>query len=153
MRFSFVLLCVWNVVFDINQLICIHNLLGVESETLLKQEREKETSCGWLKNKSDRMTCRERWWWSNSWLGAFFFFQILFSAFRAEFPDRREQFFFSFYYRRNSWVVSTFFFCSLLTADPFCFFVHLRRESVTIPALGLLYLEQVQQPRQLAKKI
>jgi hypothetical protein len=30
------LLYVWNVVFDINQLICIHYLLGVESETLFK---------------------------------------------------------------------------------------------------------------------
>lgn len=55
------------------------------------------------------MTCRERWWWSNSWLGAFFFSNFIFCL-SCGISRPPWTIFFSFYYRRNSWVVSTFFF-------------------------------------------
>jgi hypothetical protein len=77
-----------------------------------RREGKKETSCGWLKNKSDRMTCRERWWWSNSWLGAFFFLNFIFCL-SCGISRPPWTIFFSFYYRRNSWVVSTFFWFAL----------------------------------------
>ncbi len=109
--FIFFFNCVWNVLFDTNQLIYIHRF---QSETYLKKERKRRA--GWLR------TIRSDDCWGSVGVGGgrirdwapFFFLLILFSAFRAEFPDRREHFFvfllvFIIYLRRNSWVVSTFF--------------------------------------------
>jgi hypothetical protein len=92
---------------------------GLNLKLYLNKEREKETNCGWLKNKSDRMTCRERWWWSNSWLGAFFFNFIFCLSCGISRPPWT--IFFKFYYRRNSWVVSTFFFVFALDRRSFLF--------------------------------
>jgi hypothetical protein len=90
-------------VFDINQLICIHNLLGVESETLFKKERGKERDELWLIKEQIR---------SDDVSGALvvvefvtgrlFFLKFYFLPFVRNFPTAVNNFFFSFYYRRNS---------------------------------------------------